>query len=62
MNLPERRMETVDEATIEKIADRAVEKAMDKLYREVGKSILQKLLWMLGVATVALFLYMKERS
>lgn len=62
MSTSERRMETISEEDIEKIADKAVEKAMDRLYREVGKSILQKFIWLVGVGTVALYMWIQGRG
>lgn len=58
----ERRMETISEDDIEKIADRAVEKAMERLYLEVGKSILQKFIWLVGVGTVAMYMWIQGRG
>lgn len=37
---------------IEFIAERAAEKAIEKVYTELGKSVAHKLLWFLGVAVV----------
>ncbi len=62
MSTSERRMETISEEDIERIADKAVEKAMDRLYREVGKSILQKFIWLVGVGTVALYMWIQGRG
>ena len=58
----ERRMETISEDDIEKIADRAVEKAMERLYLEVGKGILQKFIWLVGVGTVAMDMWIQGRG
>lgn len=40
---------------IEHIAERAAEVAFEKIYKEVGKSVLTKLAWMAGAAVVGLF-------
>jgi hypothetical protein len=43
---------------IEMIAERAAEVALEKVYTEVGKSVLKKLAWMAGAATVGLFIWL----
>lgn len=40
------------------IATKAAEKALQKVYAEVGKGILNKLAWVLGTAAVALLMWM----
>jgi hypothetical protein len=45
---------TIDEAVIEHIAERAAEKALAKVYQEVGKSAVKTILWVVGAATLAL--------
>jgi hypothetical protein len=45
---------TIDEAMIEHIAERAAEKALSKVYQEVGKSAVRTILWVVGAATLAL--------
>lgn len=42
---------------IEAIAERAAEVAFEKIYKEVGKSVLTKLAWMAGAAVVGLFIW-----
>jgi tetrahydromethanopterin S-methyltransferase subunit G len=46
------------EAQIDAIVDRAVEKTFNRVYQEVGKSILTKLAWLTGVAVVGLFMWL----
>jgi hypothetical protein len=41
---------------IDHIAEKAAEKAFEKVYLQVGKSVLAKLAWMLGAAVVGLFI------
>lgn len=43
---------------IEHIAERAAEVAFEKIYKEVGKSVLTKLAWMAGAAVVGLFIWL----
>ncbi len=44
---------SLTDAEIEFIADRAAEKAIEKVYTQLGRSVANKILWFLGVATVA---------
>ena len=46
------------EAQIDAIVDRAVEKTFNRVYQEVGKSILTKLAWMTGAAVVGLAMWL----
>ncbi|HEY6028602.1 MAG TPA: hypothetical protein VIV09_17030 [Pseudolabrys sp.] len=54
---PERRR-GLSEADIERIAEVAARKALDKVYLEVGKGVLKRLSWIIGVSTVALLMWM----
>lgn len=44
------------EAEIDHIAEKAAEKAFEKVYLQVGKSVLAKLAWMLGAAVIGAFI------
>ena len=57
-NGPERRGPLSDEQ-IELIAERAAEKALEKVYASVGKSVVHKILWMVGAAALAAAAYFK---
>jgi hypothetical protein len=57
-NGPERRGPLSDEQ-IELIAERAAEKALEKVYASVGKSVVHKILWLVGAAALAVFAYFK---
>ena len=50
------------EAEIEHIAERAAEKAIQKVYSEIGRSVAQKIFWVLGVVTVGLFMFVSGRE
>ena len=52
-----KQVELTDEQ-IEAIAERAAEVAFEKIYQEVGKSVLTKLAWMAGAAVVGLFIWL----
>lgn len=43
---------------IDEIAERAAEKALEKVYTSIGKSVVSKLLWFLGAASVAVAAWM----
>ena len=43
---------------IDEIAERAAEKALEKVYTSIGKSVVSKLLWLLGAASVAVAAWM----
>ena len=46
------------EAQIDAIVDKAVEKTFQRLYQEVGKSVLTKMAWLTGAAVVGLFMWL----
>jgi hypothetical protein len=43
---------------IEHIAERAAQVALNKVYTEVGKSVLKKLSWITGAAVIGLFMWL----
>lgn len=43
---------------IEAIAERAAEVALNKVYTEVGKSVLKKMAWLAGVAVIGLAMWL----
>ena len=52
-----KQVELTDEQ-IEAIAERAAEVAFEKIYQEVGKSVLKKLAWLTGAAVVGLAMWL----
>jgi len=46
------------DAQIEVIAERAAEVALNKVYTEVGKSVLKKLAWLTGAAVIGLAMWL----
>lgn len=50
------------EAQIDAIAERAAEVALEKVYTEVGKSVLKKLAWLTGVAVVGLAMWLASHN
>lgn len=53
--------EQIDEIA-ERAADLAVKKLTENAYKAVGKSIIEKLFWIVGVLTVAVYLWAKEKG
>ena len=56
----EERRKTVElsDDQIERIAERAAEVALSKVYQQIGKSVVQKILWVIGAASLAFFAWM----
>ena len=54
------------EEQIEEIAERAAERAMKKLtdhmYKEVGRSVVSKLFWIVGIISVGMYLWLKQKG
>jgi tetrahydromethanopterin S-methyltransferase subunit G len=46
------------EAQIDAIVDRAVEKTFNRVYQQVGKSVLTKLAWLTGAAVIGLAMWL----
>ena len=46
------------DAQIDEIAEKAAERAFQKIYQNVGKSVLTKLTWMVGAAVIGLFIWL----
>ena len=44
------------------IAERAAKRVMDNVYREVGKSLLQKFVWAAGVLGVAIAMWLSGKA
>ena len=42
------------EADIDTIAEKAADRALEKVYAEVGKNVTKKFLWIVGAAAIAL--------
>ena len=67
-HIEERRVDTItlSEEQMEDIAEKAAEKALKKIsdmaYREVGKSVVSKLLYIIGVLAVAAYLYLQSHG
>lgn len=56
---PERRQQPVlSDEQIERIAERAAEVALEKVYTSIGKSVVSKFLWLCGAAALAITAWM----
>lgn len=55
--MPTRDIPLTDEQ-IELIAERAAEVAFQKVYQEVGKTVLTKLAWLVGAAVIGLAMWL----
>lgn len=65
-NGPERRRmplsEEQIEAIAEKAADRAVKKLTDQVYREVGRGVISKFVWLVGAASIGVALWLNAKG
>ena len=59
---PERRRIPLNEDQIDAIAERAAEKALEKVYADVGQAVLKKLAWIAGAAILALFVFLAGKG
>ena len=50
-------IEHLTEAEIDLIAERAAEKAIVKVYEQIGRSVAQKVFWFLGVVAVGMIMF-----
>ena len=57
---PERRHNGVQlsEAQIDAIADRAADRALEKVYTTIGRSVVRKALWVIGAGVIALLAWL----
>lgn len=60
---PERsKHEQLTDEQVEQIAERAAEVALEKVYTQIGKSIVSKFLWLIGAASLAVLAYFKGKG
>jgi hypothetical protein len=50
------------ELQIEVIAQRAADKALEKVYAEVGRGVLKKLAWLIGAVVVGLGIWLAGKD
>jgi 3-methyladenine DNA glycosylase Tag len=46
----------------EKAAEKAVEKLMDKGFKAVGKTVVEKLFWIVGVVSLGLYFWLQAKG
>jgi len=46
------------EHDIDDIAEKAAERALEKVYAQVGQSILKKIAWLVGIAAIGLAMWL----
>ena len=61
-NTERREFIELTDAQVEIIAERAAEKAFEKVYMEVGKSVLNRLAWVLGITVISLLLFLAGKD
>lgn len=49
---------SLSEEEIDKIVEKALDKAVEKMYLEVGRSIIKRGLWVIGSAVVAIAIWL----
>lgn len=49
-------------AEIDRVATRAVELAFQQMYEEVGKSVVKRALWVIGVASLGLMVWLSSKG
>ena len=47
---------------IEEIANAAAERVLDKIYNEVGKSVIKRLAWLAGAALIGVFMWLSSKG
>tara|TARA_R100001460_G_scaffold7778_2_gene19534 strand:- start:20279 stop:20482 length:204 start_codon:yes stop_codon:yes gene_type:complete len=48
------------ESDIDRIAEKAAERALEKVYAEVGKNVSKKLMWIMGVVSISLIVWLSS--
>lgn len=60
---PERRRSvTLSEEDVDEFIDRAIERATERVFAEVGRAVLTKLAWAVGVMLIGLFVWGKNKG
>jgi len=53
---------TLTDEQIEEIAERAAEVALERVYTQIGKSVVQKFLWLVGAAALTVYAFLKGKG
>lgn len=59
---PIRQDDEISEALIDRIAERAAEKAIEKVYTEIGRSVANRVLFVIGAGALALLAFIGGKS
>ena len=57
-----RKNQPLSDDQIDEIADRAAERALEKVYTHIGKSVVSKFLWLVGAATLAVAAWLNGKG
>lgn len=52
----------LSDAQIDVIAERAANRALEKVYADVGKNVLRRLAWLVGLVVVSLALFLAGKG
>ena len=55
-----RKFAGLSDEEIEHIADKAAERAIEKVYTEVGRGVLKKLAWIVGVVIISALVWLSH--
>lgn len=58
----EMRVVVLSDAQMDAIADRAATRVEDKFYRNVGRKLVEKILWLLGIVVVGLTVFLTGKG
>ena len=53
---------TLTDEQIEEVAERAAEVALERVYTQIGKSVVQKFLYLVGAAALAVYAFLKGKG
>ena len=59
---PNRRKFPLSDEQVEEIAEKAAERALAKVYADVGQAVLKKAAWVIGVGVVALLMWLGSKG
>lgn len=59
---PERRSAPISDEQMDAIAERAADRALAKVYEQIGRSVVKKALWVIGAGTLALLAWLGGRG
>jgi hypothetical protein len=60
--LTEEQIEHIAERAAEKAAEKVMKTLTDHMYREVGKGVVSKLFWIIGVISIGLYMWLKQKG